>query len=167
MTIGDVFSVVAGVFGTFMALWASVVAAGLLFPGPTERARLALEEPKRTVGRGLVVTLTLGVLSVAMSASPLPPVKGVGLILLFWLLAVSILGTAGVAASVARRIQDLDPGMAAYPATIRAAAFVVGGTLLPILGWFAFGPVLFLAGLGAGFKALVPSSRRSSISEVA
>jgi hypothetical protein len=166
MTIGDVFSVVAGILGTFLTLWAAVVAAGLLFPGPAERARVSLEEPKRAVGRGLLLTLTLGLLSVAMSASPLPLLKGLGLILLFWLLAVGILGTAGVALAVGRRIQDLDPEMAAYPATVRGAAFVVGGTLLPLLGWFAFGPVLFLASLGAGWQALVPSLRRQA-SEVA
>lgn len=166
MTIGDVFSVVAGILGTFLTLWAAVVAAGLLFPGPAERARASLEEPKRAVGRGLLLTLTLGLLSIAMSASPLPLLKGLGLILLFWLLAVGILGTAGVALAVGRRIQDLDPEMAAYPATVRGAAFVVGGTLLPFLGWFAFGPVLFLASLGAGWQALVPSLRRQA-SEVA
>lgn len=166
MTIGDVFSVVAGILGTFLTLWAAVVAAGLLFPGPAERARVSLAEPKRAVGRGLLLTLTLGLLSVAMSASPLPLLKGLGLILLFWLLAVGILGTAGVALAVGRRIQDLDPQMAAYPATVRGAAFVVGGTLLPLLGWFAFGPVLFLASLGAGWQALVPSLRRQA-SEVA
>jgi hypothetical protein len=167
MTIGDVFSVVAGIFGSFLTLWAAVVAAGLLFPGPTERARVSLEEPKRAVGRGLAVAATLGFLSIVMSANPFPLVKGLGMILLFWLLAVSVLGTAGVASAVGRRIQDLDPGMAAYPATVRGAAFVVGGTLLPILGWFAFGPVLFIASLGAGWQALVPSIRRREASEVA
>lgn len=166
MIIGDVLSVVAGVLGTFLTLWAAVVAAGLLFPCPAERARASLEEPKRAVVRGLLVVATLGLLSFLMSASPFPLVKGLGLILLFWLLAVSVLGTAGVASAVGRRIQDLDPGMAAYPATVRGAAFVVGGTLLPILGWFAFGPVLFLASLGAGWQALVPSMRREA-SEVA
>lgn len=167
MTIGDVFSVVAGVLGSFLTLWAAVVAAGLLFPGPTARARVSLGDPKRAVGRGLLIVATLGVLSIAMSANPFPLVKGLGLILLFWLLAVSILGTAGVASAVGRRIQDLDPGMAEYPATVRGAAFVVGGTLLPILGWLAFGPVLFLASLGAGWPAVVPSLRRRAASEVA
>ena len=167
MTIGDVMSVVLGIFGSFLTLWAAVVAAGLLFPGPAERARKALEEPKRTVGRGIVVAATLGTLAIGMSANPMPLIKGLGLILFFWLLAVAVLGTAGVSSAVGRRIQDLDPGMAAYPATVRGAAFVVGGTLLPILGWFAFGPVLFLGALGAGWKALIPSLRRREVSEVA
>jgi hypothetical protein len=161
-TIGDVFSIVAAIFGSFLTLWAAVVAAGLLFPGAAEKARRSLEEPKRTIGRGLAVALTLGTLAIAMSATPAPLVKGLGLILLFWLFALSILGTAGVSAAVGRRIQDLDPGMAAYPATVRGAAFVVGGTLLPFLGWFAFGPVLFLASLGAGWKAVVAPVRREA-----
>ncbi len=167
MTIGDVFSVVAGILGTFLTWWAAVVAAGLLFPNPTERARRALEEPKRTTGFGFVLALTLGLLSVGMSASPLPVIKGLGMILLFWLLALAILGTAGVAALVGRRIQDLDPSLAAYPASVRGAAFVVGGTLLPFLGWFAFAPFLLAASLGAGWKAVVPAPRRRAISEVA
>src|SRR5690606_33713180 len=149
-----------GILGTFLTWWAAVVAAGLLFPGPTERALKSLEDPKRTVLRGLVVAATIGVLSFAMAANPIPLVKGLGMIVFFWLIGVGILGTAGISAAVGRRIQDLDPGMAAYPAMVRGAAFVVGGTLLPIFGWFAFGPVLFLGALGAGWKALVPSLRR-------
>jgi multisubunit Na+/H+ antiporter MnhE subunit len=161
-TLGDVFSIVAAILGSFLTLWAAVVAAGLLFPGATERARFAFEEPSRTLVRGLIVALTLGVLAFVMFAGPLPLFKGLGLLLLFWLFALSILGTAGVSAAVGRRIQDLDPGMAAYPATVRGAAFIVGGTLLPILGWFAFAPVLFVASLGAGWKAVVAPVRREA-----
>jgi hypothetical protein len=167
MGIGDVMSVVWGILGVFLTLWAGVVAAALLFPGSAEKARRALEDPKRTLFTGFGVLATLGLLSVALSANPAGPIKGLGLLLMGWLLALSVLGTSGVSLVVSRRIQDLQPGLAAYPALVRGAAFLVGGVLMPILGWFAFGPVLFIASLGAGWRAVVNLSLRRDLREVA
>lgn len=167
MGIGDVMTVVWSILGCFLTIWAAVVAAGLLFPGPSERARKAIEEPKRAFFHGLALVATLGLLSLVMIVNPLPLFKTVGIVVLCVLLSFGILGTSGVSLAVGRRIQDLDPGMAAYPASVRAAAFVVGGTLMPLLGWFVFGPMLFITSLGAGWKAVVRPARRTSLSEVA
>ena len=163
MGIGDVMTVVWSILGCFLTMWAAVVSAVLLFPGPTTRAQAALAQPKKALWRGTVLTATLGVLSVLLIANPLPLAKTLGVGVLFGLLTVSVIGTAGIALSLGRRIQELDPGMAAYPATVRAAAFLVGGTLTPILGWLFFAPLLLLCSLGTGWTAVVLplSSRRA------
>lgn len=158
-TLGDVLSIVAAILGGFLTLWAAVVAFSLMFPNHVGRAEAALAEPRKTTLRGLFLALSLGTLSIAMSANPLPLMKGLGLILLMWLLGVAVLGAAGVAQVAGRRIQALGD-MQPYPALVRGAAFIVGGTMLPFLGWFAFGPLLLAASLGAGWKAVVNFSFR-------
>jgi len=154
MTQGDVFSVVAAIFGIFVTAWATAVALALLCPAAVERARQAAREPAKVLVGGFLLTITLGTAGVIMLAAPLPLVKFGGWVVILALLACASVGLSGIAQSAGRRIQDLDPTMAAYPAMVRGAAYVVGATILPILGWFAFGPLLLLASIGAGSRAL-------------
>lgn len=166
-TIGDVFSVVAAILGIFLTLWSAVVAAGLLFPDASVRATEAIAEPKRCIGRGFLVLLVLGFLGVALMNSPVPLIKTVGVLELAWLLSLSVLGMSGLAFGMGRRIQTLDPNMAAHPANVRGAAFLVGGMMVPLLGWVLFGPVVLAASVGAGWRAVVRPVRNPSLSEVA
>ncbi|AIE84904.1 hypothetical protein [Fimbriimonas ginsengisoli] len=155
MTIGDVFSIVAAIFGIFLTSWATVVGVALLTPAAAERARRAIEEPKRALWRGFSILLPGIILSIGLLGSPLPLAKGLGwLVTLAWL-ALGAIGASGLAQAAGRRIQDLDPTMSAYPAICRGAAYVVGASILPVLGWFGFGPLLFMAAIGAGWKAVV------------
>lgn len=165
MTIGDVFSVVAAILGIYLSGWAAVVAMALIFPSATERARLATERPVRIMARGLVILFTLGLAGAVMLASRIPALKLVGWIVVLALLCISAVGTSGIAREAGRRIQEMDPGMAEYPAFARGAAYVVGATILPILGWFALAPLLLLASLGAGWKAVISSTTQSGLAE--
>lgn len=160
MTIGDVFSVVAAICGIFLTSWATVVAMVLLFPNASERARLAIRQPKRSMLRGFGILITIGLFAVVTLANPAPPVKLVGWMLTLFLLGISYVGTAGIALEAGRRIQAMQPEMPAYPAFVRGAAYVVGSTILPLLGWFAIAPLLFIASLGAGWKAAFVSASR-------
>lgn len=166
-TIGDVFSIVAAILGGFLTLWAAVLGAGLLFPMHSMRARAAVEDARMNFGRGLLVLLTLGLVSVVLVNVPAVPMRGVGVMLMLWLFSISILGTSGLARLVASRVQDQDPMMSSYNANLRGTAIVVGGTLLPLVSWFGFAPVIFVVSLGAGWKAVVPALPRRSRAEVA
>jgi hypothetical protein len=167
MTIGDVFSVVASIFGIFLTSWATIVAVSLLLPNAAERARRATAEPGRAIFRGLVIFLTLGIVGFAMFVSPAPLIKTFGLLILLTLLGIAAVGSSGIAQEAGRRIQAMDPTMPAYPSLVRGAAYVVGATILPVLGWFGFGPLLFLASLGAGWKAVVAIPGRARAGETA
>ena len=165
MTQGDVFSVVAAIFGIFLTAWASVVAIALLCPGAVDKARLAVAAPGRAIFHGLAILLTLGLLGVVLLVNPLPLLKLVGWVVTLALLACASVGLSGISQAAGRRIQDLDPMMPAYPAMVRGAAYVVGATILPVLGWFAFGPLLLLASIGAGWKAVVFVPGRALVEE--
>jgi len=43
--------------------------------------------------------------------------------------------------------------MSHYASFSKGAAFMIVGCILPLVGWLAFGPLLFLAAIGAGSKA--------------
>jgi hypothetical protein len=70
------------------------------------------------------------------------------------LLTLASIGLAGASEIAGERIQSRDPDMASYPAFVRGAAYLIGGAMLPILGWFAFGPLLLAAAVGAGSKSV-------------
>jgi hypothetical protein len=150
---------VAAILGIYLSAWATVVAMTLVFSNATERARLATEQPKRMMLRGVVILLTVGLAGAVMLANPAPPVKLAGWLAVLFLLGVAAIGTSGISREAGRRIQAMDPGMAAYPAFVRGSAYVVGATILPILGWFALAPLLLIASLGAGWKAVMSSAR--------
>ena len=165
VTIGDVFSIVAAIFGLFITAWAASVAIMLLLPQATERARAVAEEtPGRTILSGIALLLTVGLVGVVMLGNPLPLMKLLGWTLTLGLLGIAAIGTAGIGQAAGSRIRVLAPEMPAYPAMVRGAAYVIGVTLLPLLGWFLFAPILLLASLGAGWKAVrTPVRHRDSV----
>lgn len=161
--VGDVLSVVATIFGLFITAWAASVAIMLLLPNATARARSAAEEtPGRSIFSGILLLSTLGFLGLAMLAAANPLVKLAGWILTLTLLGIAAVGTAGISQAAGGRIRQFEPEMSAYPAMVRGAAYVVGATMLPILGWFLFAPLLLAASLGAGWKAMRASLSRTS-----
>lgn len=160
LMLGDVFAIVAALAGICVTSWSLTMMVTTLFPVRTARAQAALvDRPRRAFGVGLMLWLTVGVLSIALLNAPSAPLKGLGWLAALALLATVALGLAGIAGLAGDRLRNLDPVLSAYGAQTRGAAFVIGGAMLPILGWFLVAPVLLIVGLGAGFAALPSRSR--------
>jgi hypothetical protein len=153
---GDVLAFVALLIGTCVSAWALTMANGLLFPGKSWVAQQEVStHPWRCIGRGALVVLTLGLAGLILVGQvPNPLVKLFGWVLLLAIFSVAALGMAGVALNAGERLQKLAPEMNHYAAFSRGAAFLIVGCILPIVGWLAFGPALYLASIGAGFKAV-------------
>jgi len=152
---GDVLATILTLVGSCLSAWALTLAYGLLFPARSELARREIStQPLRCVGRGAVVFLTVGLLgAVVVGASHIPLVKLLGWFLLMSLFLVAALGLSGIAMNAGERLQRLAPDLTPYAAYSRGAAFLIVGCMLPLVGWFAFGPLLLLAAIGAGSKA--------------
>jgi len=158
-TIGDGILTIFTIIGLFVTSWATSVTIMLLFPNVSERARVAASERSaKSVGLGLVLALTIGSLGFIGLVSPMPLGKLIGWMIILGLLAVAAVGTSGISQAAGCRLRELDPTISGSQAMLRGAAFVVGPTILPLLGWFFYGPLLLLASLGAGWKALRPFS---------
>jgi hypothetical protein len=163
VTIGDVFSVVAFLIGLGITAWALMVSCGLLFPNRVERARDAAQSrPWGNIGLGLLVLLP-GLIGVLMLQVPAPIIKLVGWTLILAVLGIGALGSAGLGHLAGRSLSRMAPQMGDYPAFARGCAFLVTASLMPILGWFAFGPLALLSGLGAGARSVFSSERSAVI----
>jgi hypothetical protein len=154
---GDVLAVISLLVGTCVSAWALTLAYGLLFPGKSWVAKQEVSaHPWLCIGRGVGVVLTLGLFGFILIAQvPNPVIKLVGWVIVLAILSVAALGMAGIALSAGERLQKLAPGMNHYAAFTRGAAFLIVGCVLPVVGWLGFGPVLYLASIGAGIKALL------------
>jgi hypothetical protein len=155
VAIGDVFSIVGTLVGICVTSWALIMGAALLFQGSAYRAKTAYQTtPYKGLFLGIGVTLLIGVASFLLLAIPLPLVKMAGTMGLLSLMSLAALGASGVAMVVADRICALDPGVSRYTAMIRATAIMSIAGVFPVLGWFLVGPVLILASVGYGLKAV-------------
>jgi len=153
---GDVLAFISVLIGTCVSAWALTLANGLLFPGKSWVAQQEVNaHPWRCLGRGAAVILTLGLIGLILAVRvPNPVVKLVGWLLLLGIFSVAALGMAGIALNAGERLKKLAPEMNDYAAFSRGAAFLIVGCILPIVGWLAFGPVMYLASIGAGMKAV-------------
>lgn len=167
-TIGDGFLIAFILIGLFVTAWATSLAIMLLFPNVSDRARVAVgERAAKSFGLGLLLFFTLGVVGFVSLGNPSPLVKLFGWMIVLGLLAVAAVGTSGVSIAAGDRMRELDSSLGTVQAYSRASALVVAAPILPLLGWFFFGPILLFTSLGAGWKALRPLSIRKSSPGVA
>lgn len=155
MTIGDVLAVVAGVAASGVTLWAALVTNTLLFPGRTQRAsEILVTKPGRTIGFGLFLILTAGVIGFGLVVQPNGVLRLVGWAVSLALLFLASLGSAGLSLLLAERIQGRDEAHSPLMASMRAATLLVLACFVPLLGWFLLFPMSLAAGLGAGVHAV-------------
>lgn len=165
VTIGDVFSVIAALFAVCLSSWALMLVLTLLFPQRAQVVQTTItERPWRAFFVGLSLLLVVGTLALALSANPVPAVKLVGIVMLLALLSVAALGAGGLSLLIGQRMQPMDPSLSAYKAVGRGAAIVVAATLLPLVGWWVFTPIVLAMSLGAGVSAML--SRAAATAEV-
>jgi hypothetical protein len=158
VVMGDVFAVVATLFGVCLSAWAILLVAGLLFPGKAASAKRCVEgSPWLCFGLGLALAAFL-VFSVAVAANPNPGVKLFGTVLYLATLSLGIVGGSGLSQLVGERIVPMDSGVSPFRAMGRGAGLLVVGGLLPLVGWFVFAPVTLIVAMGAGLRALFTRS---------
>ena len=152
---GDVMATVAFLAGSCLCAWAMVMTCGLLFPQRVEVASASVAtKPGKSIGVGLLILLTVGLAGFLCVASvPFPAVKLVGWVILLTLFLTAALGMAGIARHAGDRLRTMAPDLSAYASFSKGAGLLILGCVLPIVGWFAFLPLLYLAAIGAGCRA--------------
>jgi len=152
---GDVLAFVSLLIGTCVTAWALTLAYGLLFPGKCWVAQQEVSaNPWKCIGRGVLAVLTVGLIGFVLVAQPSPVGKLLGWVVLVGVFSVASLGMAGAALNAGERLQKLAPETNHYAAFSKGAAILIVGCIFPVVGWLGFAPVLFLASIGAGVKAL-------------
>lgn len=139
--------------GTLAAL---LVLLPALLPGRVARAQqIAQKSTGRAFVIGLVNFLFFGVL-IAIFSQGAQLGSLIAATLLLALMMVTAVGLAGVNQIVQGRLYPKDSGV---KVGLKTAVLLIGGGLVPLLGWFFLAPILLLISLGAGIIALVRTKR--------
>ena len=138
-----------------VAFPAMLTAWWLLFPSLVARSQLRVEKTlTRTFWMGLIIVIALGIPIVILLALPFGPAKFLGWILLAASLALSSIGSAGIAAHLADRLAQ-QSSLAGLSAFVRGAVLLELAAFFPVIGWFFLWPLLIITAFGATGYALL------------
>jgi hypothetical protein len=155
LSIGDVFSVVAILFGTAFSAWALLIGSAMIFRKKSEISESLMRlAPGRTFVLGLLMLLIAGIVSLGFLSVPLPLAKLVGWSGILFVLGFATLGAGGLVLLVADRLRSYDARLRPFTALTRGALFIVIAGLVPLLGLFLVVPAVIAMGLGAGIQSL-------------
>ena len=163
MTLADVLAALAGLAIAGAGFASVSLILSLLAPNAVERAaRRIAGRPGRALATGtlLVLALLITAGTFLKVASTLARLAGIGAIL--FSLSLAVLGGAGMATALARRLRAPAAGAPSIRELLRGVFVLESAALLPIVGWFVVLPSAFLISLGAGVHAVL---RRASPAE--
>ena len=138
-----------------MALPAMLAAWWLLFPNLITRAQTRIEKSlSASFWLGLVIIVVLTIPIFILLALPLGPAKLIGWILLGASVALSSIGSAGIAAHLGARLTQ-QSNISPLGGFIRGAIVLELAAFFPIIGWvFIWIPMLITAFGATGFALL-------------
>lgn len=138
-----------------IAFPAMLTAWWLLFPSLITRAQTRVEKTlPQTFWLGLVILIGAAIPIVILLALPFGPAKFIGWIVLAASLALSSIGSAGIAAHLAYRLGQ-HSHVTALSGFVRGSVILELAAFFPIVGWFFLWPLLLITAFGAtGFALL-------------
>lgn len=142
--------IIAIAFPSMLAVW------WLLFPNLISRAQTRVEKSlAQSFWLGLVVVIALTIPIIVLMALPFGPAKFLGWVLLAASLALSSIGSAGIAAHLGERMKQAGNKYTPLSAFIRGAVILELATFFPVLGWLFIWPLALITAFGAtGFALL-------------
>ena len=142
--------IIAVAFPCMLAVW------WLLFPSLIARAQIRVEQSLgRSFWLGLVIVIVVTIPIIIIMALPFGPAKFFGWVLLAASLALSSIGSAGIAAHLGERLNHEGNHHSPLSAFIRGAVILELATFFPILGWLFIWPVALITAFGATAFALL------------
>jgi len=127
----------------------------LLFPSLIVRAQTRVERTRwGTFWFGLIMAIAVTIPIVVLLALPFGPAKFAGWILLAAALALSSIGSAGIAAHLGARLMS-QSNVSPVNGFIRGSVILELTAFFPVLGWFFIWPLMLILAFGAtGFALL-------------
>ncbi len=138
-----------------IAFPAMLTAWWLLFPSVVSRAQVRVDKtPMQTFWMGLALVIALTIPIIILLALPFGPAKFIGWILLAASLALSSIGSAGIAAHLSTRLAN-QSSLSPLNGFIRGSIILELTAFFPVLGWFFIWPLMLITAFGAtGFALL-------------
>jgi len=151
----DVYIVTLAILGFLITSPGLAAAVNLFFPRVTETAyRRITETPVKSFLAGLGVTAVTAVWVIAMSALG-GPMQGVGIASAILWLGVLTVGTSAMARLLGARLAGMMGGSSELGNIIRGAVIYELASLVPLVGWFLFTPLMSCMAVGAALFGLV------------
>jgi hypothetical protein len=138
-----------------IAFPAMLTAWWLLFPALIARAQTRVEKTlQQTFWMGLLLLIGLTIPIVILLTLPFGPAKFLGWVLLAASLALSSIGSAGIAAHLAQRLAQHST-ISELSNFVRGAVVQELAAFFPVVGWLFLWPLFLITALGAtGFALL-------------
>lgn len=134
---------------------AMLTAWWLLFPTLITRAQTRVAQtPAQTFWMGLVILIGVSIPIVILLALPFGAAKFIGWLLLAAALALSSIGSAGIAAHLAARLAQ-HSNVTALGGFLRGSVLLELAAFFPVIGWLFVWPLLLIIALGAAGFALL------------
>jgi uncharacterized protein involved in cysteine biosynthesis len=139
-----------------VAFPAMLAAWWLLFPNLITRAQTRIEKSLSSTFRfGLVIVIALTIPIIILFALPFGPAKFLAWILLIASLALSTIGSTGIAAHLGDRMKNASNNLTTLGAFIRGAVVLELAAFFPAIGWLFLLPIALITAFGAtGFALL-------------
>ncbi len=135
----------------------------LMFPALVARAQTRVAKTlSGTFWLGLIIVIALTIPIVTLFALPFGPAKFLGWILLATSLALSSIGSAGIAAHLGERMKQTGNSYSALSAFLRGAILLELAAFFPVLGWLFLWPLALITAFGATGFALMNWMPRGS-----
>jgi hypothetical protein len=145
-------------FPAMLATW------WLLFPNLISRAQIRVEKTlSRTFWLGLIMVVGLTIPIIILMSLPFGPAKFFGWILLAVSLALSSIGSAGIAAHLGERMKQAGNNYTPLSAFLRGAVILELAAFFPVIGWLFLWPLFLIAAFGATSFALLNWMPRQSV----
>lgn len=161
MIMADVFKILFPVIGTLM----SYVCFCLLFegvvPAAVNRCRGVYEtRPVRALFLGLALAGPGMLMGIAMLNAGTPVGQFLGFSVIFFLISLGILGSAGLSSMIGTRLHTPNDERQPWRRVLRGGVVLAITFLFPLVGWFLVMPLTLVSGLGAAVISMW--QRRSS-----
>ncbi len=156
MIMADVFALFGTLLAIGIALPGLLLTWRLLLPTVVDRAQRRLTHTPWTcffVGGGVLLIYLLPV--IILLNLPWAGFKAMGFGASFLLMALTSIGSAGLAGLMGERLRQLGFEASTAGATVHGAVAMELAAAFPLIGWFIFIPLTFILALGAALFALL------------
>lgn len=150
MTYGVVLGITLLHVGFLLSVLAYWIASKALCPALVDWSESRYRErPMRTLVMGFLLGVPALVAGIALTKIPVPGGPQIGGGILLALLLMGLVGSAGLAQHVGRRLPAPVDGDQPWRAVLRGGGVVMLTMILPLLGWFILMPAMIASGIGA------------------
>jgi hypothetical protein len=150
MIMADIFKFLFPIIGTMMSFVCYCLLFEGTFPGAVDRCRQSYQKrPILSVvlGAGLGIPSVGIAIGIAASGNPLGQLVGISM--MFLLISLAILGSAGLASLIGHRLNSPLDAHQPWKRVYRGGVVLAITFFFPLVGWFLVLPATLLSGFGA------------------